>query len=322
MFVKRWVDQSAPGHALLEKIVGEKLPNTPRVFGFAMNGGDSYYFFENLSTYTLLEDVLFKHSQNKPSILSSILIGRNVGFVIASSFYDLFKRVGELGFIYPDFTHRNIMIDFSNKALPCMMIDLDSCFPKGKLADNINTAGRFSVFYWGAWRKEMPRHTVDLLLISMILSFTAVWARAIALLRTSPTPDDALKLIRNPNYQSAQASFWTALKDRNRTDIQRHFLLVDQKSGRPRLHRVEGGGRRHLVVNSPTARDDREGQTSTDRRHHLRASPHVGRRCAFSLATTRHSFAPSNFARNGVDTYRHRQPLGNLRQRDCIFLFI
>lgn len=219
LFVKRWNKTTAPAQGLLMRAITAPLPHTPRVVGHGIKDKDHYYFFSNLPKNYRLLDKLIRGA--KAGQLKRIIVDQNIGLLVCKSASKFMEGVNSRGFVYPDFTHKNIMIGGSTA---CEFIDVDSCFPAAELQSNMG-AGRFAIVYWGVWREIVGVHTPTKLSQTMVLSFAIAWARAAALQRAGADEDDVRNAILNPNFNSVQAPFWRALQGGTAAQFAAYFGL-------------------------------------------------------------------------------------------------
>lgn len=231
LFVKRWDKQAAPAQMLLVQAIKNPLPNTPAVVGQGVDGGDRYYFFANLSDRHKLLDAVVRRAKT-PVQLERLLIQENVGLRVCKAAAVFLKAVNDRGYVYPDFTHKNIMIA---GASACDFIDLDSCIPVDELAKSKNASGRFALTYWGAWRMVDKSDAPSMLSQTMVLSFAIVWARAAAMLRRNEGVEEVQQTILNPTFPEVQEPFWRAVEARNIGEFCDYFGLADTPEARAEL---------------------------------------------------------------------------------------
>lgn len=235
VFIKKYPNKPSTAHSLMVTAAAENsnLPCTPRPIGYVFDNsnGTHYYFSEHLpEKYRLLEDLIKGGHQDPEALtrlLTNVLIDRNLGFETVYAAARLFANLNRRGFVYTDFTHKNIMIDRNSNS--CLLIDLDSCIPTNKLptkpAEMAGLGGQFSIVYWRAWHSWVGILTADMLSRTMVLSFAAVWARATALLRAGQSPEEVQRLLRGPS-ESDQAPLWRALKHGDQAAFAAYFALA------------------------------------------------------------------------------------------------
>ena len=233
VFVKKWpLKKPAPGHALLAKIITgiePQLPSTPEIFDYKRDGKGNYYFSETLPSprYRLLETIVSGGSDDEPTRnrLMDALVTRNLGARAAQAAAIVFAEINRRGFVYPDFTHKNIMVDYDTSE--CVLIDVDSCFPVLKLPkDAVGMQGygqEFSIAYWYAFL-TVQQFTAEALSRTMVLSFAAVWARAAMMLRSGHSPTDVQRLLLSPT-PADQEPLWKALGAGDSKGFQGYFLF-------------------------------------------------------------------------------------------------
>ena len=226
VFVKRWKSALAPAHRLLLATIQQPLPRAPQLLGHAVQRQDHIYFMQNLGPpNVLLEKLINGKGPGIVHKLTSALLKRNFGLSAITAAATLFEEINERGWVYPDFTHKNIMVN--GKTGQCTLIDIDSCFPASELKPVMSASG-FSQAYWGAWRERLRVKTAETLSRSMILSFAAVWARAAAMLRASYSVIDVQRELLNPSFPKVQAGFWDSLLKSDRAAFRNYFVLADE----------------------------------------------------------------------------------------------
>lgn len=222
VFVKWSLTGQAPAHDLLRSVVGKTLPGTAKVFGYEERGRECFYFFENLPY-----DVLRHHvsGANISGIIRPKLVLRIVN--LAARLFTFFYREG---YIYVDFCIKNIMYDFASHQ--AFIIDIDSAWKTGDFRERKTPSAPLAVELWGLWNGEISK-ALPLRIWNaqktVVLSFAAVWARAVALLHhTKPDRDAAVALVLSPGY-AKQRELWEALKNNNRQGFSEYFCLSENK---------------------------------------------------------------------------------------------
>lgn len=242
IFLKRWINGYAPAQRLLMGAIRDPLPATPRVIGHGVEGKDHFYALQNLTGYGLLEEVVTKPvGAAAVRAFEALLLKNDIGGLVTSAAAELFEETNRRGFVYPDFCIKNIMVDRRNWKVS--FIDLDSSFEVSALPEQSETAGSFSIVYWGAWRhlgfaaalkrgEIEPSRAAGLLSRTMVLSFAAVVARATAMFRTEVALDDVKVILRSPSFPQAQEAFWASVAAGNVRGVQTYFGLEDASVAR------------------------------------------------------------------------------------------
>lgn len=217
VFVKRVSAEGATGHNLLVKLIGKTLPASPRVYGFDQNGRKCIYFFQDLpGRFKTLDEELEDITIIAPEIVRGVI----------SKASGLFKVIERNGFVYIDFCAKNIMLD--RKSGSIAVIDIDSSWPvtllRTKKPDNEG-----QIEFWGVWNHVLCSGVsvrLENAPKSVLLSFAAVWSRAIALKSRGTKRDihSALTLVHNPSYER-QLPLWVALGAKNREGFLEYFGL-------------------------------------------------------------------------------------------------
>jgi hypothetical protein len=213
---------SVTGHDLIVKLTGKTLPASPRVYGIYQNGDKCLYFFQNLpASFRTLDQQLHNINVIAPQLVRAVI----------SKAASIFKVIERYGFVYMDFSSKNIMLD--GKTGTVAIIDIDSSSPatllRIKKPDNEG-----QIEFWGLWIHVLssrvpvrPENAQK----SVLLSFAAVWSRAIALRGRGTKVDihSALTLVHNPGYER-QRPLWDALMSKNRSGFLKYFGLAVKTS--------------------------------------------------------------------------------------------
>jgi hypothetical protein len=229
VFVKRSRGRMVDGHMLMMGALQRPLPCSPAVLGHHIYEGDHYYFFENLpEKFHLLEDLIVKGSGVAlPNILRTLLIDQDIGQRVVDVALKLFSEVHKRDFLYPDFTAKNIMVEWGGE-WRCYIIDVDSCIPTSDLRERERDSHAFCMTFWSVWR-DLGLGSAESLSRTMLLSFIAVWAHGAALVRAERDAGDIQVMLKHPEYDSHQKPFWDSLRDDgNLTAFQRYFGLKNQ----------------------------------------------------------------------------------------------
>lgn len=222
VFVKRISGRAPAAHKLLLNLLGREIEGTPKVLGYTYDRKSHIYFFENVaSDYKLLEEQL-----------ETNLIRPVIGRIITKEASAVFREVLQHRYIYTDFCAKNTMLDYAKKR--AAFIDLDSAWPITRISksDQPRPKGlEFKIYFWGLWNNYISWDTPDKptsVPKTMVLSFAAVWSRAIMLAHhpAKADPPAALNLIRNPGLDN-QRALWDALKTQNRQGFMDYFGLSD-----------------------------------------------------------------------------------------------
>jgi hypothetical protein len=216
VFVKRVSRAAVTGHNLLVKLTGRTLPASPRVYGIYQNGDKCLYFFQNLpASFRTLDEQLDNINVITPQLVRGVITKAS----------GIFKVIERCGFVYIDFCAKNIMLDRESGGLA--IIDIDSSWPatflRNKKPDN-----QGQIEFWGLWNHTLSACIpvrVENAQKSVLLSFAAVWSRAIALKRRGTQVDvhSALTFVHNPSYER-QRPLWDALLSKNQKGFLDYFI--------------------------------------------------------------------------------------------------
>jgi hypothetical protein len=204
------------------KLTGRALPFSPTFFGYKeierhRKPRSHIYFFENLAPgFATLESELNN---------SALICSQTISDVVRKA-ASLFRTIYRFGFVYPDFGAKNIMIDRRTQEIA--IIDVDSCVPAEVLLKPEKSKMAWQEEYWGLWSQHLTKTKpvrVENAQKSVILSFAALWCRALALKYSAGGAAlTALKLVHNPSYQ-AQRPLWEALSAQNKAGFLQYFGL-------------------------------------------------------------------------------------------------
>jgi hypothetical protein len=217
--IKR-VQGEAEAHHLLAGIVGREVTGMPEVFGYSRDGDACVYFFQNSpATYRLLEEEI---KQKGVDSISSQIIR-----TIVKQAADTFKCIAEHGYVYIDFCAKNIMIDHRNRRV--ILIDIDSSWPMSLLKKKGKPDRQVQVEFWGLWNEDIGSIVpinVENAPKTLVLSFAAVWSRALILGDRKTNADDltALKLVHNPSI-NYQRPLWKALRNKSSHEFMEYCHL-------------------------------------------------------------------------------------------------
>jgi hypothetical protein len=230
VFLKRWIGGVAPAHQLLVKAQGKKIPGTPCIVGMGQAGIDWIYVFERLPKSYLDLNKLLKGKDAERYLTADILKG------IVKQAEACFAGMEDYNYVYTDFTVKNIMVDPSKNELA--FIDLDSSWSYPYLE---NQRGQFTndfdTYFWYLWdtyllparRPLLP--SPEKLPMAMVVSFAAVWGRAMGMLHSQQHPNmDAFLLIDSPS-KDKQEQFWAAIKEGDEDAFYDYLLLPSRTDG-------------------------------------------------------------------------------------------
>jgi hypothetical protein len=221
VFIKRF-GTPAVAHNLLTTTCGRAVPGLPCFYGYAAEAGQHYYVSENLpASFALVEHLLISKGAIAPiDLVSEPFISAAVKQAVQS-----FAALWAEGYVYTDFCAKNILRDDRETI---RLIDVDSCWPITRLASERYPSGiAFDIKFWGLWNthaaaaasggeERAPR--------ALVLSFAAVWLRALAL-KCSGDTAGAVALVRDPSA-AKQQPLWDALAARNGREFAAYFLTA------------------------------------------------------------------------------------------------
>jgi hypothetical protein len=218
VFVKRWHMSAATGDELMRAAIGTKIAGTPRIYGYATDGQDHYYFIECLPpSYKKLSDLIERSADG--------VLKRGVAQRLVNQSYITFTKLNERGFIYCDLRSDNVM--YNTVARSVSFIDLDSCMStKSLVAREGKPIQGVDIAYWGLFNTYVPHRTgwdPEEVQKTLVLSAAAIWARAVAVYALSERVA-AVKLLTSP-VLNEQLELWEAIKARRKASFENYFQL-------------------------------------------------------------------------------------------------
>ena len=220
--MKLW-DHRAPAHELFLEACGLDIPGSPKIYGVCEESGLVIYISEFKAEYEILQNLL--KSDGEYWLTSPTMMN------ILNQAIETFEALRLYRFVYTDFCTKNIFVHPATSDI--LFIDLDSALSYENLADTIlmkQAINDFDNNLWSVWLQYVVPHrgfdtSPAVLRRTMVLSFAAVWGRALGLLKgPQPSPEDPFALVAEPILPK-QEPLWEALRTGSAAGFQEYFRL-------------------------------------------------------------------------------------------------
>jgi hypothetical protein len=157
------------------------MPGLPTFYGHVQEDGWYYYVWENLPpAFGSVEDLLL----GRGSIDPADLVSRSLICAVVDQAAQTFAALWSEGYVYTDFCIKNIFRDDSDTI---RLTDVDSCWSIARLARERHPNGTtFGIKFWDLWNTHVAAAApggAERAPYTLVLSFAAVWLRALALKR-------------------------------------------------------------------------------------------------------------------------------------------